>query len=110
MENIIETVSEFGIALLKKQHKFFLDGSIDNSEHVPAIKRTADAAYGYLKQKGVSIDCAKKVKNELINHGKDLFVAAWMISEGDEEPLGEEDRREAMRTFDKLLKGEYQGK
>lgn len=106
MEDIIKTVTEFGIALLKKQHKFFLDGSIDNSEHVPAIKRIADAAYGYLKQKGVNLDSAKKVKKELINHGKDLFVAAWMISEEDEEPLGEEDRREARRTFDELLKGE----
>ena len=106
MEDIIKTVTEFGIALLKKQHKFFQDGSIDNSEHVPAIKRIADAAYGYLKQKGVNLDSAKKVKKELINHGKDLFVAAWMISEEDEEPLGEEDRREARRTFDELLKGE----
>ena len=106
MEDIIKTVTEFGIALLKKQHKFFLDGSIDNSEHVPAIKRIAEAAYGYLKQKGVNLDSAKKVKKELINHGKDLFVAAWMISEEDEEPLGEEDRREARRTFDELLKGE----
>ena len=106
MEDIIKTVTEFGIALLERQHKFFLDGSIDNSEHVPAIKRIADAAYGYLKQKGVNIDSAKKVKKELINHGKDLFVAAWMISEEDEEPLGEEERREARRTFDELLKGE----
>ena len=106
MEDIIKTVTEFGIALLEKQHKFFLDGSIDNSEHVPAIKRIADAAYGYLKQKGVNLDSAKKVKKELINHGKDLFVAVWMISEEDEEPLGEEDRREARRTFDELLKGE----
>jgi len=106
VEDIIKTVTEFGIALLKKQHKFFLDGSIDNSEHVPAIKRIAEAAYGYLKQKGVNLDSAKKVKKELINHGKDLFVAAWMISEEDEEPLGEEDRREARRTFDELLKGE----
>ncbi len=106
MEDIIKTVTEFGIALLEKQHKFFLDGSIDNSEHVSAIKRIADAAYGYLKQKGVNLDSAKKVKKELINHGKDLFVAVWMISEEAEEPLGEEDRREARRTFDELLKGE----
>ncbi len=106
MEDIIKTVTEFGIALLERQHKFFLDGSIDNSEHVPAIKRIADAAYGYLKQKGVNLDSAKKVKKELINHGKDLFVAACMTPEEDEEPLGEEDRREARRTFDELLKGE----
>jgi hypothetical protein len=106
MEDIIKTVTEFGIALLERQHKFFLDGSIDNSEHVSAIKRIADAAYGYLKQKGVSLDSAKKVKKELINHGKDLFVAVWMTPEQDEEPLGEEDRREARRTFDELLKGE----
>jgi hypothetical protein len=32
MEDIIKTVTEFGIVLVEKQHKFFLDGSIDNSE------------------------------------------------------------------------------
>jgi len=107
VEDIIKTVTEFGIALLEKQHKFFLDGFIDNSEHVSAIKRIADAAYGYLKQKGVNLDSAKKVKKELISHGKGLFVARWMmISEEDEEPQGEEDRREARRTFDELLKEE----
>ncbi len=104
MQDIIKTVTEFGIALVEKQHKFFLDGSIDNSEHVPAIKRTADAAYAYLRRKGVNLDRAKKVKKELINHGKDLFVEAWMTPEEDEEPLGEQDRREARITFDELLK------
>jgi hemerythrin len=106
MEDMIKTVTEFGIALVDKQHKFFLDDSIDNSEHVPAINRIANAAYGYLKRKGVNLDSAKKVRKELISHARDLFVEAWMTSEGDEEPLDEEDRREAKRTFDELLRGE----
>ena len=106
MEDIIKTVTEFGMAMVEKQHKFFLDGSIDNSEHVPAIKRIGDTAFGYLKAKGMNPDRAKKVRKELINHGKDLFIANWMTSEDDEEPLDEEDRREARRTFDELLKGE----
>jgi hypothetical protein len=104
MEDIIKTVAEFGIALVEKQHKFFMGGSIDNSEHIPAIKRIADAAYGYLKQKGVNLDKAKSVKKELIKRGKDLFIEAWMKTEEDEEPLDEEDRREARETFDELLK------
>ena len=89
---------------MEKQHKFFLDGSLDNSEHVPAIGRIADAAYGYLKRKGVNLDRAKKVKKELIKHGKDLFIDAWMTPEEDDELLGEQDRREARETFDELLK------
>jgi hypothetical protein len=104
MEDMIKTVTEFGIALVEKQHKFFMDGSIDNSEHVPAVKRIADAAYAYLKRKGATLNEAKKVKKELINHGKDLFVKEWMKTEEGEEPLGEEDRQEARETFDELLK------
>jgi hypothetical protein len=99
-------VTQFGIALIEKQHKFFLDDSIDNSEHVPAIKRISDAAYEYLKAQEVNVDIAKKVKAELINHGRDLFVQAWMTSDEDEDPLDEEERREAKRTFDQLLRGE----
>jgi hypothetical protein len=52
MEDMIKTVTEFGLALVEKQHSFFLDASIDNSEHAAAIKRIGDAAYGYLKAKG----------------------------------------------------------
>jgi hypothetical protein len=104
MEDIIKTVTEFGIALVEKQHQFFLDESLDNSEHVPAIKRIADTAYGYLRGKGVNLDISKKVKKELINHGRDLFIETWMTPEEDEDRLGEEDRREATKTFNELLK------
>ncbi len=104
MEEMIKTVTEFGVALVEKQHKFFLNDSVDNSEHVPAIKRIADTAYAYLKRKGVNPDRAKEVKKDLINHGKNLFVKTWMKTEEGEEPFGEEDRQEAMETFDELLK------
>jgi len=104
MEEIIKTVTEFGIALVEKQHRFFLNDSMDNSEHVPAVKRIADTAYAYLKRRGVALDEAKAVKKELINHGKTLFVKMWMKTEEGEESLGEEDREEAEETFDELLK------
>jgi len=104
MEEMIKTVTEFGVALVEKQHKFFLNDSVDNSEHLPAIKRIADTAYAYLKRKGVNPDRAKEVKKDLINHGKNLFVKTWMKTEEGEEPFGEEDRQEAMETFDELLK------
>jgi len=104
MEETIRTVTEFGIVLVEKQHSFFVNDIIDNSEHISAISRIADAAYAYLKRKGVNSDRAKQVKKELIDHGKNLFVETWMKTEEGEEPLGEEDREEAMETFDELLK------
>jgi hypothetical protein len=52
----------------------------------------------------VNLDKAKEVKKELINHGKNLFVEICMQTQEGEEPLGEEDRQEAMETFDELLK------
>ena len=107
MEDKIETIMEFGIALVERQHQFFVDERIDNSEHVTAIKRIADTAYGYLQGKGASLDKAKKAKKELLNRGRDLFVEMWMTPlKEDDEPLDEEDRREAKREFDDLLKGE----
>jgi hypothetical protein len=104
MEDIIKTVTEFGIALVEKQHQFFLDESLDNSEHVPAIKRIADTAYDYLRGKGINLGISKKAKKELINHGRNLFIETWMTPEEDEDPLSEEDRREAGETFNGLLK------
>ncbi len=104
MEEIIKTVKEFGIALVEKQQRFFQNECIDNSEHVAAIRRIADTAYAYIKRRGVNLDKAKEVKKELINHGKSLFVEICMQTQEGEEPLGEEDRQEAMETFDELLK------
>ena len=107
MEDVIRTVTEFGIALVEGQRRFFLYGSIDNSEHVPAIKRIADIAYHYLKKKGVNTETARKVRKELVARGRDLFIEEWMRTlEEDEEPPDQEDRVEARRTFDELLKGE----
>jgi len=110
-QDITKTVTELGIALVENQHQFFMDESIDNSEHVPAIKRIAATAYRYLKAKGINPDTARGVRKELIARGKDLFIAEWMRTlEEDEEPPDHEDRhedrREAGRTFDELLKGQ----
>jgi hypothetical protein len=45
-------LKEFGLALVERQHQFFVDETIDNTEHVPAIKRIADTAYQYLTATG----------------------------------------------------------
>jgi hypothetical protein len=105
MESMIKIVTAFGMALLERQHQFFLDETLDNSEHISAIKRIADTAYSFLKAKGASLVEANSARKDLINHGRNFFVERWMTSlEEDEEALDEEDRREAKRTFDKLLK------
>ena len=107
MKDMIKTVTEFGMALVERQHQFFLDETVDNSEHVPAIKRIADTTYDFLKARGASLDEAKRARKDMISHGRNLFVERWMTPlEEDEEPLDEEDRREAKRRFNELLKGE----
>lgn len=95
------------MALVERQHQFFLDESIDNSEQVPAIKRIADTAYQYLKASEINSDISNRVRQELIARGRELFVEEWMrMLEEDEEPPEQEERREAGKTFDELLKGE----
>ncbi len=102
-----KTVIGFAMALVERQHRFFLDESIDNSEHVPAIRRIADTAHAYLKSLGIPSETCNKVKKELIARARDLFIAEWMRTlDEDDGPPDEEGRREAMRTFDQLLKGE----
>jgi hypothetical protein len=101
-QETIEILKEFGLALVERQHQFFVDESIDNSEHVSAIQRIADTVYEYLITNGVSTKISRKVRNELIYHGRELFIKTWMIPlDEDEEPP---DEKEARRTFDKFLK------
>jgi len=104
-QDIIKTVTEFGMALIERQHQFFIDETCDNSEHIPAIKRIADVACQYLELNGISSEISKKVNKELIQRGRELFIKEWMRQlDEDEEIPDEEDKKEAKRTFDKLLK------
>jgi hypothetical protein len=101
-QETIEILKEFGLALVEREHQFFEDESIDNAEYVSAIQRIADATYEYLITKGISTEMSRKVRNELINHGRELFIKTWMIPlDEDEEPP---DEKEARRTFNQLLK------
>ena len=103
-QEIIRIVTEFGVALIERQHQLFVEESLDNSEHVPAIKRIANTALGYLKGSGISSDIAEKVRDKLISRGRDLFVEEWMRSlEEDEDPPDEQEREEAIDTFEELL-------
>lgn len=104
-QDIIKKVTTFGMALVERQHKFFLEESVDNLEHIPAVKRIADTAYQYLTANGVNSEVGATVKKELINHGRELFIKLWirdMIEDG--ETPDTKDEKEAKRTFDKLLK------
>ena len=101
-EKTIEILKEFGLALVEKQHQFFVDEGIDNSEHIPAIKRIANTSYQYLTAKGVSPKISTKVKKDLINHARELFIKEWMTPLDEDQELPDEE--EARRTFDKLLK------
>ncbi len=70
----IKLLKEFGLALVYRQHDFFTKESIDNSEHIPAIKRIADTAYQYLITKGVHPAISTKVEQDLINYARELFI------------------------------------
>ena len=101
-QEAIKILKEFALALIERQHQFFIDETIDNAEHVPAIKRIAETAYQYLTAKGVSSGISTKVRKELITHARKLFIKEWMTQlEEDEEPPDEE---EARKTFNQLLK------
>lgn len=102
----IKKLSEFGIALVEREHRFFVEEGIDNSEHVKAIKRLADTAHKYLQANGVRPEVSKEVRKQLIDRGRKLFVEEWMKQlHEDGDPFGEQDAKDARRTFDDLLKG-----
>jgi len=102
-KEIIKIIEEFGLALVERQHQYSRDETIDDLEHIPAIKRIAETAYQYLKTKGVSLEKSAKVKKDLINHGRELYIADWMTHfDGEDDELPDEE--EARRTFNQYLK------
>ena len=89
--------------LIRREHDFFVDTGIDNHEHIPRLKRMADAVAAFLEKEGVQSDKCVQVRQKLISYARDLFVAAWMQPlDGDRDnPPSEKD---AVECFDRVLK------
>lgn len=87
--------------IVDDEHSFFVEESLDNSEHVPKILRIAGSVNKFLKDQGVNNQDCDLIYNSIIERGRQLFIEDWMKPiEGDDEPPNEED---AIEEFDNYL-------
>ena len=87
--------------IVDDEHSFFVEESLDNSEHVPKILRIASSVNKFLKDQGVNNQDCDLIYNSIIERGRQLFIEDWMKPiEGDDEPPNEED---AIEEFDNYL-------
>jgi len=75
--------------------------TIDDSEHIPRLKRIAEAARGVLSEFGLDAKKCDAIHDELVEYARRLYVAVWMqpLPE-DDSPPAEED---AIRQFNHYL-------
>jgi hypothetical protein len=87
--------------IVDDEHSFFVEESLDNSEHVPKILRIASSVNKFLKDQDVNNQDCDLIYNSIIERGRQLFIEDWMKPiEGDDEPPNEED---AIEEFDNYL-------
>ncbi|EFK96643.1 hypothetical protein LDC_1336 [sediment metagenome] len=99
LQMVITTARE----LIRREHDFFVDTGIDNHEHIPRVKRMADAVAAFLEKESVPSDECVQVRQKLISYARDLFVAAWMQPlDGDADSPPSE--KEATEYFDQTLR------
>ena len=99
-KTILPIIQSLAQKIVDDEHSFFIEDSLDNSEHIPKIKRIANSVNKFLKDYGVSKKDCDLIYNSIIEHGRKLFIEEWMKPiEGDDEPLNEEEAIEAFNDY-----------
>ena len=75
---VAATVMRVGKGILAREHKFFLSNSIDDTEHVPRIRRMVECIELELMELGLNTNEAKNLAHELREYAKSLFMESWM--------------------------------
>jgi hypothetical protein len=91
-----------GKQVLLDEHYFFGSQELDDSEYVPRIARVAGSVQRALEREGCEGAEADRVKRDLIDFGRALFVEEWMKPlDGDDEVPSE---AEAVAEFERYLR------
>jgi hypothetical protein len=67
-----------GKAVIRAEHEIFVTDLLDNGEHVPRIRRIADAVGRGLRDLGLPMEQVAPVSDSLVAYGRELFLAEWM--------------------------------
>jgi hypothetical protein len=91
-----------GKQVLLDEHQLFVEEGLDNCEYVPRIARVAGSVQRALELEGCDGAEADRVKRDLIDFGRALFVEEWMKPlDGDDEVPSE---AEAIAEFERCLR------
>lgn len=99
---LIAIGTAIGKQVLLDEHHFFAEEELDDSEYVPRIARVAGSVQRALEREGCDDAEADRVKRDLIDFGRALFVEEWMKPlDGDD---GVPSEAEAIAEFERCLR------
>jgi len=98
----IQNVLQSAKRIMESEYQYYFDEfTIDDSEHIPRMKRIAEAVRGLLSEFGLDAKKCDAIHDELIEYARRLYVAVWM------QPLPEDDippaEEDAIRQFNHYL-------
>lgn len=90
-----------GRAIITAEHDHFVAASLDNEEHIPRVRRLANAVADALAGLGESRAVAERLSSSLIQHGRTLFIEEW-VSELHRGEDPDRERLAAGAEFDRI--------
>ncbi len=102
--NTVQKITLIARRIIESESRHNFDTyAIDDGEHIPRMKRIANAAKVVSIELGLASDRCDAIRDDLIEYARQLYVAEWMRPQpGDETPAVKE---EAIQQFNLYLKG-----
>ena len=72
------TVMRIGKSILTREHNFFIASGLDDTEHIPKVKRIIDSIEDELIELGLTSLEAGSLSGDLREFAKSLFMECWM--------------------------------
>ncbi len=97
-------IEKVGKNVILSTHQFFEEVGVDNSEHIPALRRSIEAV-GLTADELASPDMGSALRTELRQFAHQLFVNLWLklAEEDEEDPDLPAERKRAKKTFNEIF-------
>lgn len=106
---MLELAAAVGRSIIDAENKFLEGYGIDANEHIPRLRRIAEAAGAAAERAGLGKQQAEEITRGLLGYAEQEYIKTWMsqIEEEDSDEDPDEVREDGLRVFRHVLAGGF---